>query len=160
MRNAAVLLSLFGILLLAVPANAQNEPRKVVVLEGTSPNPFGAQVVDAVKARIAATTRYVVGEPNDAEIEVSVICLDMVRLIKNATGGVCALSVHYWPNELMGLSTELGQDTFIANNEPSAVAEQFFEAMVNASTEKELAKKLGLLKSSIALYEAAKTKSK
>jgi hypothetical protein len=159
MRYAALTM-LVGILLLAIPACAQTQARKVVVLGGTAPNPFQAQVVDAVKARIAASTRYVIGEPNAAEIEVSLICFGMSQITKNVTGGVCAMSVNYWPPEFIGLSCGLGQTVLLTGPESSEIGEQFFEAMVNSSTEQELSKHLSAMKASIELYESFKAKNK
>ena len=145
---------------LATPTNAQSLTRAVYIEESVKTNEFEEKVRSALFARINATTRYVIGEAVNSELEISLVCLAMSDLIKGYTGGVCSYNIFYWPNELFGLSRALGPPVIISNIEPSTIAEDVFETMVSYSTEKALAKNLASMKTAIANYEADKVKSK
>src|ERR1700721_2020797 len=89
--------------LLSNPVLAQNSTRIVTISGGTVGGDFEAQVTSALKARIAATTRYTIGSVKESELEVSVTCFDISTIAHDVTGGVCSLVIFYWPHELEGL---------------------------------------------------------
>jgi hypothetical protein len=138
---------------LVAPINAQNPTRLVYVSVNEQPNAYEKQVVSAVKTRILATTRYRLGDATNAELEVTVLCMDLATATTNIQGAVCTFIMHYWPNELTGLSCAIGVPVLLSGTEPSNIGEQIFAAMVNASTEQELAKRLGTMRTALALIE-------
>ncbi len=149
-----------GMILLTGTVNAQTPIRVVTVSGGDVHGDFEKQVVAALEARISATTRYALGNPVDAELEASVVCFDVSTLARDITGGVCSFSLYYWPHGLAGLSCLLQAPTLLSSGHALHIGEEVFEAMVNASTEKELAKHLSTMKEAVALYEANKNQNK
>jgi hypothetical protein len=139
--------------LLASLAGAQSRTRLVTVTGSKTPTEFEKQVSAALKARISATTRYTLGDQSEAELEISLVCIDISNVTKNVEGGVCSYHFIYWPNEVFGLSYELSPSIIMSNNEPSRIGEDIFQEFVDASTEKALAKQLSLMKTAITLYE-------
>jgi hypothetical protein len=146
--------------LISSVASAQSRTRVVAVTGRTTQNEFEKQVSAALKARISATTRYTLGDHFEAELEVSLVCIDMSNVTKNIEGGVCSYHFIYWPNEIAGLSCELSPSIIISNSDPSRTGEDIFQEMVNSSTEKAMAKQLSLMKTAITLYEENKGSNK
>jgi hypothetical protein len=135
---------------LAYTTNAQS--KRIVTLTGGDAHPeFEKQVRAELKLRVANTNRYTIGTADETELEVSLVCIDISELSKNG-GGVCALTIFYWPSELPGLSSVLGRTTLISGSDPSYIAEQFFQQLVEASTEKELATRLSTMRRFVGAY--------
>src|SRR5579859_6171804 len=92
-----VFITLVVAALFSNPCSAQQPMRKVTISDGTSDNRFQKGAVDALKARIAATTRYALAEPSEVgELEVNVVCIDMSES-NRLNGGACSYSFTYWP---------------------------------------------------------------
>ena len=160
LRKTSVTLAI-TIGLLANCAYAQN-PVLVVTVSmertgGTVGGDFEGQVAAALKARIAATTRYTISNNTaESDLEISVTCLDVSRLARAITGGICSELTYYWPSEFAGLYCVMGGPLLISGSNTAHIAEQFFQSFVESSTEKELASHLAVIRQAVLRYEAAK----
>ncbi len=138
---------------LACTAKAQST--RMVALTGGDAHPdFEKQVRAELKLRIANTNRYTVGRAEEADLEVSMVCIDIFESTKN-DGGVCSLTIYYWPNEFPGLSSVLRPTTLISGSDPSYIAEQFFQQLVSVSSEKELAKHLSIMTKAVGAHSSS-----
>jgi hypothetical protein len=97
-----------GLAFTSAPVSAQYPTRVVYVSETEHGDVFEKQVASAVKSRVSATTRYALGEAHIAELELAIVCMDITTVTTNVQGDVCTYIIHYWPNELTGLSCALG----------------------------------------------------
>ena len=128
-------------------ANAQGA--RMVTLTGGNAHPeFEKQVREGLRLRIANTNRFKVGRSDESELELNLVCLDLSESAKNDTG-VCSLTIFYWPTEFPGLCSVLRRTTLISGSDPSYIAEQFFQQLVEASSDKELAMQSSLMKKAI-----------
>jgi hypothetical protein len=116
---------ILGLLICATPGYSQT--RSVVVL---SENADTKEVADAVRARIAASSRYTV-QPSGAEIVVDVLCIYTKTIARYS----CSYDFTYFPKGMSGLSTNLGTSGIILDNDSLVIAEKIFERAVAASTE-------------------------
>jgi hypothetical protein len=142
------------------PCSAQQPVRTVTVSDGKSDNKFQRGVVDALKARIAATSRYVLAEPSEVgELEVGVVCMDMSE--DNLNGGVCSYAFTYWPKELLsGLTVQLGPLHLSTDSNAISMGEKVFQKLVEASSEAKLAATLSQMEASAELYVVLKKATK
>jgi len=149
------ILSALAMLAIFTNTTAQAPPTRTVVVIGSAPqSEFEKQVMAALQARISATTRYILGSKPDAELEVSVVCIDISQVTRNMKGGICSYHFIYWPKQMPGLSSELGVPFIMSQSEAADIGEDIFEELVNASTEKKLASYLSEMKEAIRVYEA------
>ena len=157
----AVFITIVVVALLSNPCEAQQPVRKVTISDGETDNKFQKGAVDALKARIAATTRYALAEPSEVgELEVSVVCIDMSG--KNQlNGGACAYSFTYWPKELLsGLTVQLGPIHLLTNASAISAGETLFQKLVEASSEAKLSVALTQMEASAELYVILKKPTK
>jgi hypothetical protein len=146
-----------GIVLFPSAASAQKSPRGVYISGGEEPGrDFEKQVISALTTRIAGATRYTLTDEMEAELTVSMLCVDMANVTKRAVGAVCSYTVTYYPKELAGLSTVLSGPAIASGGEPSQIGEAMFQEFVRVSAEKDLARGLSLMLKSIARYEASR----
>jgi len=143
MRKLKSALAMLALLTSVLACTVSAQRTRVVALTGGDTHPdFEKQVRAELKLRIANTNRYTVGRADEAELQVNLVCVDISD--KNGAGA-CSLSILYWPTELPDLSSVLGRTTLISGSDPSYIAEQFFQQLVEESTEKELANHLTTL---------------
>ncbi len=153
MRKLKSALAMLALLTSVLASTVSAQRTRVVALTGGDTHPdFEKQVRAELKLRIANTNRYTVGRADEAELEVSLVCVDISELTKNGAGA-CSLSIVYWPTELPDLSSVLGRATLISGSDPSYIAEQFFQQLVEASTEKELAQHLTTLTKAVGAHK-------
>src|SRR5258708_5978032 len=149
-------LTLFALLvavaLLSNPCGAQQSVRTTSITGGTDDNRFEREVVAALKARLGGTTRYqVIASTEVAELEVSVVCIDLSES-NRLNGGFCSYAFTYWPKEAPGLSRQLGPIHLLSDPNASSAGETVFQKLVEASSEAKLAVSLKEMETSAELY--------
>ncbi len=143
------LTAIVPILVLLSSAAARAQTTRTVSLTGGDAHPdFEKQVLAGLKLRIANTNRYRIGRFDESQLELNLVCLDLSELTKN-DAGVCSLTIFYWPIEFPGLSSVLRRTILINGSDPSYIAEEFFQHLVEASSDKELASQLAAMKKAL-----------
>jgi hypothetical protein len=153
MRTTLALFAAVAALLFSNPSAAQQAARTVTISDGTRDNKFQRGVVAALKARIGGTSRYVIAPDNEvAEVEVSVVCIDLSEENTTVNGGTCSFSYTYWPKKMWGLTVELGTVHILTNHDASSAGETLFEELVEASSEAKLTAALTRMQAQVQLY--------
>jgi hypothetical protein len=146
MHKYMPMVALLSLLSIALPCRLNAQSTRTVTLTGGDAHPdFEKQVLAGLKLRIANTNRFRVGRSDESQLELNLVCLDLTELTKN-DAGVCSLTIFYWPPEFPGLSSILRRTILINGSDPSYIAEQFFQHLVEASSDKELATQLSVIK--------------
>jgi hypothetical protein len=126
-----MLLGLFGMLVLAT-CSAQRAPIPVYV-QIQYFDEFNNGVVNALRSRVAATTRYALAEnPTATTLLVGINCAEMSSITHltypSHNSGVCAWGIGYYPSNL-GLPVAL-LSSGLATGSASTVGEGMFQEFV------------------------------
>jgi hypothetical protein len=126
-----MVLGLFGMLVLAT-CSAQRAPIPVYV-QIQYLDEFNNGVVSALRARVAATTRYALAEnPTATTLFVGINCAEMSSITHltypSHNSGVCAWGIGYYPSKL-GLPVAL-LSSGLATGSASTVGEGMFQEFV------------------------------
>lgn len=135
------LLALIGGLFLTVSSAQAQKPIRSVFISGGGEHSgkfFAGEVVKALTQRVGTSARLsVVTDELQAELLVSLTCVDMHDVARDVVGGVCSYIFTYYPDGLPGFCMILvGPE--MANGDSDNVAEVVFHNLLEASSEEQL----------------------